>query len=295
VVVFMVKVVSFVNYKGGVGKTTLAVEISAALAYHYDKRTLLIDADPQTNATFYLMDEHTWERYARSGRTMKELFDAALNNQHIDIRNIIVSSGLEIHQRTQNLHVIPSHLDLHSIDLDIASRIGKEALKARTILKEGIDPIKDDYDYIIIDCPPNMYFITQNAIVASDSVVIVVLPEYLAIIGISLIHRIINMLNEDIRRQVEKFGGRFEGARVKGIIFNRVRHGPYGILVDQRRSMNDVRRQWPDITFENYVSETVRFPERTRMKIPISISGYAADSRYEAAIQRVAEEFLRRV
>jgi len=291
----MAKVVSFVNYKGGVGKTTLAVEISAALAYHYNKRILLIDADPQTNATFYLMDEKTWENYAKNKKTMKELFDAALNDQSFDIRNIIVSSGLEIHLRTRNLHIIPSHLDLHSIDLDIASRIGKEALKARTILRRSIEPIKDDYDYIIIDCPPNMYFITQNAIVASDSVVIVVLPEYLATIGISLIHRVIDKLNQDIRKQVEAFGGQFEGAKVKGIIFNRVRRGAYGILVDQRRSIDDVRSQWPDITFKNYVSETVRFPERTRMKIPISVSGYAADLRYEEEIKRVAEEFLRRV
>jgi len=111
----LAKIVSFINYKSGVGKITLAVKISAALAQHYNKKVLLVDSDPQTNATFYLMEEEKWKNLADNNRTIKELFDAALHDQlqDFDLRNIIVDNGLQIHQYTNNLHLIPSHLDLH--------------------------------------------------------------------------------------------------------------------------------------------------------------------------------------
>jgi chromosome partitioning protein len=292
----MTKVVSFINYKGGVGKTTLAVEIAAGLAYHHEKQVLLIDSDPQTNATFYLMEEDVWEEnYANKGRTIKELFDAALEGKSFDINNIIIDSGLRVHQKTNRLHLIPSHLDLYWIDLELASRIGPKALRTRNIIRTYLEKIKEKYDYIILDCPPNMNLVTQNAIVASESIVIICLPEFLSIVGIGLIRRIVDDISKEIRKDIEPFGGLFQGPQIKGIIFNRVRYGPSGILYDQKLNMENVKRQYADITFANYVSETVKFPEKLRTKMPISISGYADDRRYEGELRAVIQEFIAKV
>jgi chromosome partitioning protein len=234
------KVVSFVNYKGGVGKTTLAVEISASLAHHYNKKVLLIDADPQTNATFCLMDEDEWDEHYRD-KTLKEIFEAEMRNEIIDINQLIIKEGLKIHSYTRNLHLIPSHIELYDIDIRLASIIGAGATRARTILKRYINNIKENYDYIIIDCPPNMYLVTQNAIVASDSIIITCLPEYLSTRGIALIDRVVTDVINQINRDLAIGGGSINKPEIKGIIFNRVRHGPTGILKDQQRNINNVR------------------------------------------------------
>ena len=291
-------VVSFVNYKGGVGKTTLAVEISAALAYHYNKKVLLIDADPQSNATFYLMEEDTWENVAQQGRTIKELFDVALHKgtielQHFDIRSIVVDHGLRVHDFTKNLHLIPSHLDLYEIDLELARMLGKEA-PSLLILWQAIRDIKADYDYIIIDCPPNMYLVTQNAIVASDGVIITLLPEYLSRIGIALIIRMIDNINERMRQHASIFGGQFKSTEVKGIIFNRVRYGAHGILTDQSYNIQEIRRKYGNLVFKTVIRESVRIAQRPLQRIPISISGYQQDRQYEEALREIAKEFLER-
>jgi len=292
------RVVSFVNYKGGVGKTTLAVEISAALAYHYNKKVLLIDADPQSNATFYLMEETMWENFAQQARTIKELFDAALRKditelQHFDIRNIIVSDNLRVHDYTKNLHLIPSHLDLYEIDIELARMLGKGA-HSLMILWQAIRNIKADYDYIIIDCPPNMYLVTQNAIVASDGVIITLLPEYLSRIGIALIVRMIDDINQKMMQHASIFGGQFKSTRVMGIIFNRVRYGAHGILSDQSYNIQEVRKKYGDLVFNTLIRESVRIAQRPLQRIPISISGYQQDRQYEESIREVAREFLKR-
>lgn len=289
------KIVSFVNYKGGVGKTTLAVEISAALAYHYSKKVLLIDADPQTNATFYLMDEERWMNLANNNRTIKELFDAALGNRlhDFDLRNIIVTSGLRVHHYTSNLHLIPSHLDLHEIDLELARTFGRGE-SSLLILHQVLKPISSEYDYIIIDCPPNMYLVTQNAIAASNGIIIVLLPEYLSRVGIALILRIVESINRRLQEHARMFGGTFKGTEVKGIVFNRVRYGASGILRDQEVNINEVRRQYGDLVFTTFVRESIKIAERPEMRIPISISGFRGDERYEEEIRALTNEFIRR-
>lgn len=292
------KVISFVNYKGGVGKTTLAVELSTSLAYHHNKNVLLIDADPQTNATFYLMDEEEeWANYYADNSTLKEIFEAEMENKKIDIDSLIVDNGLKVHLYTNNLHLIPSHIELYDIDLRLASVIGAKATKARTILKKHIDTIKENYDYIIIDCPPNMYLVTQNAVVASDGVIIVALPEYLSVRGIAFIDRVIQEVMDQINEDLAIGGGEIERPEIKGIIFNRVRRTGYGLLRDQQRNIDNVKSlsDLGEKVFENYISESVKFPERSERRVSIAVSGYSTDERYVEELKKITEEFLSRV
>jgi len=293
----MTKVVSFVNYKGGVGKTTIAVEISAAIAHHFNKGVLLIDADPQTNATFYLMNENAWQRRADNELTVKALFDVFLRGAEPKIEDLIISNGLSVHGYTQKMHLIPSHLDLYDIDLKLASNLGAQSLTARSILRRSLQNVKDRYDYVIIDCPPNMYLVTQNAILASDGIIVVMLPEYFSTRGVALIDRIVDNVSTQVSRDLSTFDSEYRRPPIKGIIFNRVRRGPSGILIDQQRNIDDVKNLpgYGELVFDSFVSESVRFPERTELKVPISVSGSGAYGRYEDELRDVSQEFLNRV
>lgn len=288
------KVVSFINYKGGVGKTTLAVEISASLAKN-GKDVLLIDLDPQTNATFYLMDEEDWNDWQENKGTLKDLFEAFMAGKDYDI-NKAIKKDLICSKYIPKLHLLPSHLELLFIDLELASKFGAKGMTSKSILRSALSKIKENYDYIIFDCPPNLNLVTQNSIVASNSIIIVAMPEYLSTIGIALIDRAIKNIEKQINDEIKSFGveGTFKGPEIKGILFNRVRYVTGGTGY-QEEVMERVRVDWSHLVFNAYVSQSDRIAQRGEGKIPIAISGYAADKKYESQLRECAEEFLRRV
>ena len=217
----MGKVFSFINYKGGVGKTTLAVEISAAIAHNLNVKVLLIDVDPQTNATFYLMHEKEWDDWSTNKGTLREVFHNFLNGKSTDVRPMI--RGFD-RPKMKNFFLLPSHVDLLPMDLKLASHYGVESPRAIKLLKEVCDNLRKEYEVIICDCPPNLNLITQNAIVASDALAIVAIPEFLSVIGIRWIFVIRDEIVNRINEELKPFGApAFEGPEVKGIIFNRVR------------------------------------------------------------------------
>jgi chromosome partitioning protein len=293
----MSKVVSFINYKGGVGKTTLAVEISAALAYQYSKKVLLVDVDPQTNATLYLITEKEWEDWQKSRGTMKDIFEAFMDNRNLDVRNLIITD-MQLSRATgrENLHLLPSHLELYHIDLELASKFGSQGNRARSILRKALDGVKDHYDYVIIDCPPNLNLVTQNGIVASDSIIIILKPEFLSTIGIALIVRVITKIIREINEELGLFNSSasFKGPEIKGIIFNFVKYIT-GATKYQEEVIERIKKEYPSLVFENYLSESVKIAQRGEEKIPIAVSGHSADKNYESQILKIADEFLKRV
>jgi chromosome partitioning protein len=281
----MTTVVSFINYKGGVGKTTLAVEISTSLAYHQKKRVLLVDLDPQTNATFYLVTVEKWKEWAGADEPPQE----------IDIHKVIHKDILR-HPRTNEivpLHLLPSHIELMSTDMDLAMRYGAKGFEARRILRTAFERLKDEYDYIICDCPPNLNLITQNAILASDGITIVAMPEYLSTLGISEIEKAIKKLVEEVNRSIQGFG-QVEEPSIKGIIFNRV-STQFGGTDYEQSIMKRVREKWGNVVFKHFVSRSTKVTESAEpSKSPIAISGYAADNIYEEQLNKCAIEFSER-
>jgi len=294
----MATVVSFINYKGGVGKTTVAVEMAASLAYHKKKRVLLADLDPQTNATFYLMPEEAWEEWAKEHGTLKNIFASATSDppEEFDLHKAI-RTNFVLHQRTNevvSLHLLPSHLELMMADMDLAMRFGAKGFEGRKILRAAFEKVKDEYDYIICDCPPNLNLITQNAILASDALMIVAMPEYLSTLGISEIEKAVKRLVEEVNHSIKGFGV-VKGPVMKGIIFNRVRNRSGG-TVHQEAIMDRVRQKWPDIAFVPFISQSDKVAQSSEpSKSPIAISGYAADRVYENQLKECATEFIRRI
>jgi len=177
----MGRVISIVNQKGGVGKTTTAINLSSCIAVA-EKRVLLIDIDPQANASSGLGVRLEEEEYS--------IYEVILSDA--DIRNTIVKTNVP------HLDVLPSNIHLVGAEVELVDVADREKK-----LKSAIQYIKDDYDYIFIDCPPSLGLLTLNALSASDSVLIPIQCEYYALEGLSqllnTIHLVQKGLNKDLK------------------------------------------------------------------------------------------------
>jgi chromosome partitioning protein len=296
--------ISFINFKGGVGKSTTAVETAASLAKNYGKRVLLIDLDPQTNATFYLMDHAEWESWQQTNGSLKTLFDAYLAGQgeSFDVSRII-KKDLLCHGGTPlapGFELLPSHLALVQIDIQLAAKatVGESVFSSQAIIRQALQHVQDQYDYIIFDCPPNFNLVTQNGLFASDGYVIPAIPDYLSTLGINLIQGEVNRFSERIRNALAMFGGTFTGPQLKGIIFTRVRlrsRAPLRFIDLHERRIHEVVRTNPDVVFKNFISEAVRFAEAPERQLPVSLSPRIEDRDARNEFMRLAEEFIQRI
>lgn len=204
-------VLSFINLKGGVGKTTTAVAVAEMLAHEDRKHVLLIDLDPQTNATVTLISEDQWAEMDASGRTIAQLFDDRLNPQNppkFEIKKAIVRGVSTINDGIARLDLLPSSIRL----IDLQDRIPMIALSGNftanplEILRVALQPVIDRYDYIIIDCPPSLGTVTKNGLRISTGYVIPTIPDIVSTWGIYQIVDNVERFARDIDRSIRPLG-----------------------------------------------------------------------------------------
>jgi len=184
-------VIALVNQKGGCGKTTTAVNLAACLAVH-KRRVLLIDLDPQANATVSLGVDP-----GSLSRTIYQVLvdDARDDSEGVEMASVITPSNVE------HLDLVPSSIDLAAAELELSSRIGRE-----NMLRKKIAPVRDRYDYVLIDTPPSLGLLTLNALVACYEVIIPIQTHYYALLGMRQLLRTIKVVREEVGHEIEIAG-----------------------------------------------------------------------------------------
>jgi chromosome partitioning protein len=204
-------VIAMINLKGGVGKTTTSVAVSEFLAALYGKRVLVIDLDPQTNASVMLIGEEKWEELNEEGNTLATLFEDALREpgepKKFDLSATLQKHVSNVGSVTQ-LDLLPSSLDL----IDIQDRLGSMPTgrfysdTPVDLLRRAIKPIIDEYEYVIIDCPPNLGIITLNGLRIASSYVIPTIPDVLSTYGIPQIMTRVKAFADNVGDDIEPLG-----------------------------------------------------------------------------------------
>lgn len=204
-------VLSFINLKGGVGKTTTAVAVAEMLAQEQRKHVLLIDLDPQTNATVTLISEEQWAEMDGDGRTIAQLFEDRLNPQNapkFDVEKAIARRVSTINDGIARLDLLPSSIRL----IELQDRIPMIALSGNftanplEILRSALQPVIDRYDYIIIDCPPSLGTVTKNGLRISTGYVIPTIPDIVSTWGIYQIVDNVARFAADLGRSIPALG-----------------------------------------------------------------------------------------
>lgn len=205
----MTKIISTINLKGGVGKTQMTVALAEFLSLSHNKKVLVIDLDPQTNATVSLMDETAWRAKDQNGETLLQLFKDKLDKtSHFNIANAVVKKVSNVGGGIGNLDLLPSSLGLieiqDSLPLIPAGRF--YVTSPVTILRDAISGISDQYDFVLIDCPPNLGIITLNGIYISNYYLIPSIPDILSTYGIPQILGRITNFKKEIGTDIEPLG-----------------------------------------------------------------------------------------
>ena len=203
------KAVSIINYKGGVGKTTITANLAADLA-HRGKRVLAIDLDPQTNLTFSFVKVEDWIRNYERTKTIKNWFDS------IVFRKRVIPGFKDLIIPVCKFGLISSHLALVDIDLELAASLRGTTpeqnreffLSTFSYIKEELKKLRNIYDIVLFDCPPNFSIVTRNAIVASDYYIIPAKMDFLSTLGINQLQKRVDRLTERYNQYCMSGGSR---------------------------------------------------------------------------------------
>ncbi|MCR5553619.1 MAG: AAA family ATPase [bacterium] len=252
----MGKIIAFANQKGGVGKTTTCVNVSAYLA-KMGKKVLLIDIDPQGNATSGLG--------LKKSRDIKSIYNVIVGD--IEPKEAIVSTKIE------NLDIIPTNIDLAGVEVEMVYMENRER-----ILEAAFNKVKDNYDYVTIDCPPSLGLLTINAFVGADSVLVPIQCEFFALEGLSQLMNTIRLVKKKLNDRLN----------IDGVVLTmRDTRSNLGKLVG-----DEINKYFGGIVYETTIPRNVKLAEAPSFGMPICL--YDKNCAGAKAYIKLTEEFLTR-
>ncbi|MBU5322422.1 MAG: AAA family ATPase [Sarcina ventriculi] len=296
----MGKIISLINLKGGVGKTTTTVALAEFLSKEYNKKVLVIDLDPQTNATVMLINQDKWKKANDNNRTIHQMFlDKVKETNKFDIEKSIIKGVSSIGGGIPNLDLLPSSIDLMDIQdaIPMISQMNSFSQSPITVLASYLtEDIINRYDYILIDCPPNLGVITLNGIFLSDYYLIPVVADILSTYGIPQIMDRINKVSKDIKTINRKYNIKPLGIIItKYRVQSRMHRETKDDLIARSDLPSTDKRYVPDV-FGSYIKETTRISEATDIDIQISTlkQKYGYDTNVYNIYDSIANEFIQR-
>ena len=252
----MGKIISVANQKGGVGKTTTTVNLSTVLAKR-GKKVLLIDADPQGNATSGLGVEKD---------DILSTYDLLVTDS--EIKDIMQDTSIK------NLRLCPSNMNLAGAEVELVSMMSREQR-----LKEKLESIKDEFDYIFIDCPPSLGLITLNSFTASNSVLIPVQCEYFALEGLGQLLNTINLVKKHLNKDIQVEGALLTMYDIRTNLSNQV--------------VKEVKRYFENKVYKTVIPRNVKLSEAPSYGMPIT--EYDPRSKGAKSYIKFAKEFLKNI
>lgn len=267
----MTVIVSCVNLKGGVGKTALAVNLAAIAGDVYQKKTLLVDVDPQTNATFSCIPVDKWESWATSNGTISNILGlrghTSAEGTEKEAKDVIIPGVFP------NVDLLPSHLDLFTVDLDLGGRTSRERILSRKLQNN-----KEDYDFIVFDCPPNLTLPTQNALSFSSYYIVPVSLDYLSGLGITLLVNRVERIGMDMEITLTNAG------IVISRVGRRARH--------REETEGSIRQEFGGLVLDDVLTERAAVSEAGSVQKPVHKH---TDSNARDEFLKVSKDLLTRM
>lgn len=303
-------IVSVINYKGGVGKTTIVANIAAELGWRGES-VLIIDLDPQASLTFSFISVDQWRyRYADT-TTIRNWYDAFIDmDQNISLENLIITPSQINSVIDGRVDMICSHIALINVDLELAPRLGGGSLRQSRVnflrvhsrLRDGLEMARaaeEKYDYVLIDCPPNFNIVTKTAIVASDRILIPTIPDYLSTLGIEQLQRHVNELRSDFNQYAEQSGGSHNGIgpTIMGVVPTMVRIYNDQPIQAQRGYIRNIERIGVPV-FNSYIRRNDRMhADAPQDRVPVVIQPAYGETYLgvREELEALTSEFIRKV
>lgn len=281
-------IVAVINYKGGVGKTSVTANVGAELAWR-GHNVLLVDLDPQASLTFSLVEPDAWKKNYAASKTIKAWFDSLDNPTPTPLGDLVTTPQRAGHRLKGKgrLDLIASHLGLIDVDLELATQLGgatmaqtkKKYLRVHQRLLHGLADLAGDYDVVLLDCPPNFNIVTKNAIVASTHILAPAKPDYLSTLGIDYLKRNVDNLVKNYNEYAEGVDGSNPIQPVLlGIVFTMVQEYDNQPISAQRAYIAQTKKLGlPVLT--SYVKENKTvFADAPEDGVPVVLNDYTNGS-----------------